>query len=270
MSQETLAFIGGGNMTRSLVGGLVAGGRDPASITVAEPDVGQREALTADFGVATTGDNRAAAADAETVVLAVKPQVLPEVAAELAAELADPDKLVVSIAAGIRLDRLREWLGSQRPLVRVMPNTPALVGAGISAVYADPGVTVDQRGRVSDLLAAAGESVWLDKEEQMDAVTAVSGSGPAYFFLILEALEEAGVAQGLPRATARELATATAGGAARLASESDAAPSELRTRVTSPAGTTAEGLAGLERGGLRATFLDAVAAAARRSRELGS
>jgi len=268
-NERTIAFIGGGNMAASLIGGLLAAGWEPADIAVGEPDDGRRADLTARFGVRTTGDNAKAVAGADTVVLAVKPQLMEAVAGDLGPALAESRPLVISVAAGIRLERLRAWLGTAAPLVRVMPNTPALVGAGVSALYAGDDVDGPGRAEAERILRAAGEAVWVPKEAHMDAVTAVSGSGPAYFFLILEALEEAAVAEGLDRDTARTLAVQTAKGAAALAEDSGEAPAVLRSKVTSPGGTTAQGVAALERGGVRTALADAVAAAARRSRELG-
>ena len=268
-NDRAIAFIGGGNMATSLVGGLLDAGWDPGAITVSDPGEDKRGALADRFGVRVTADNGEAAGGADTVVLAVKPQVLQMVAGEVGRAVKDEPPLVISVAAGVRVESLRQWLGVAAPLVRVMPNTPALVGAGVSALYAGDDVGGPARAEAERIMRAAGDAVWVAREEQMDAVTAVSGSGPAYFFLILEALEEAGVAEGLDRETARTLAVQTAAGSAALARESGDPPAVLRARVTSPGGTTGQGLAALERGGLRAAFLDAVGAAARRSRELG-
>lgn len=267
--QRQIAFIGGGNMAASLIGGLLEAGWQPGAITVGEPDAEKRSLLVERFGVATIDDNAKAVAGADTVVLAVKPQIMEAVAGELGPALGDSQPLVISVAAGIPLEKLRQWLGVAAPLVRVMPNTPALVGAGVSALYAGDDVGGPGRAEAERILRAAGEVVWVPKEAHMDTVTAVSGSGPAYFFLILEALEEAAVAEGLDRETARTLAIQTAKGAATLAECEAEAPATLRTKVTSPGGTTAQGVAALERGGVRPALADAVAAAARRSRELG-
>jgi len=268
-NDRTIAFIGGGNMAASLIGGLLEAGWGPQAIVVGEPDDGRRADLTARFQVRTTADNAQAVQGADTVVLAVKPQIMEAVASDLGRAIRDGQPLVISVAAGVRLERLRDWLGVAVPLVRVMPNTPALVGAGVSALYAGDDVDGPGRAEAERILRAAGEVVWVPKEAHMDTVTAVSGSGPAYFFLILEALEEAAVAEGLDRDTARTLAIQTAKGAATLAEAGDEAPAALRQKVTSPGGTTAQGVAALERGGLRTALADAVAAAARRSRELG-
>jgi pyrroline-5-carboxylate reductase len=268
-NDRTIAFIGGGNMAASLIGGLLEAGWGPGAIVVGEPDDGRRADLTARFQVRTTADNAQAVQGADTVVLAVKPQTMEAVAHDLGRAIRDGQPLVISVAAGVRLDKLRDWLGVAVPLVRVMPNTPALVGAGVSALYAGDDVDGPGRAEAERILRAAGEVVWVPKEAHMDTVTAVSGSGPAYVFLILEALEEAAVAEGLDRATARTLAVQTAKGAATLAETGDEPPATLRQKVTSPGGTTAQGVAALERGGLRTALADAVAAAARRSRELG-
>jgi len=268
MTNFTITFIGGGNMGRALIGGLIAGGMRAESIHVADPSEAQRQSLVDDLGVSVHADNAEAAGQSDVVVVAVKPQVMDDVLASLT-DAVDEDTLVISVAAGIPLAKLRYWLDADLPLVRVMPNTPALVGAGVSALYAGPEVGSDGHASAEAVMAAAGTTVWVPKEEHMDVVTAVSGSGPAYFFLILEAIEEAAVAEGLDRHTARTLAIQTAKGAAVLAESGDEAPAALRARVTSPGGTTAQGVAALERGGVRTALADAVSAAARRSRELG-
>ena len=204
----------------------------------------------------------------DLVVLAVKPPDMARAARRIARPVAERPRLLVSIAAGIRLADLARWLGDGSPMVRSMPNRPALIGAGISALYAGAGVTAADRTAVERLMSAAGATVWLDDESQMDAVTAVSGSGPAYFFLLVEALESAGVELGLPPETARRLAVETARGAGRMAAEAGEAPAVLREQVTSKGGTTAAALEVLEDAGVRGIFARAVAAAARRSAEL--
>jgi pyrroline-5-carboxylate reductase len=263
-----LAFIGGGNMSTALVGGLLARGVAAAELSVADPSVAQLDRLRREFGVHGTTDNEAAVRDADLVVLAVKPQDMATVARGLAGELAARRRIVVSVAAGIRLESLAGWLGRGGPLVRAMPNRPALIGAGITAAYASAEVEPGERTSVERVLSAVGPLVWLDDEAQMDAVTAVSGSGPAYFFLLVEALEDAGAALGLPRATARLLAVHTALGAGRMAAESADPPALLREQVTSRGGTTAAALAILEAADIRGIVNRAVAAAERRSAEL--
>jgi pyrroline-5-carboxylate reductase len=265
-----IAFIGGGNMARSLVGALIGAGTGAGSIAVAEPDETLRAALARDFGVATHDDNAAAAKGADTIVLAVKPQVLRDVCVALGRTLGDAKPLVVSIAAGIRIDQIETWLGRKLPVVRAMPNTPALVGAGASGLIANARVDANAHARAEAILGAAGRTAWIDGEALMDTVTALSGSGPAYFFLLVEALEDAAVAQGLPRETARLLASQTCLGAGRMLVESGEAPAKLRERVTSPGGTTAAALAAFDAGGLRALVASAVDAATRRGRELSA
>lgn len=264
-----IAFIGGGNMATSLVGGLVAGGHPPEAIVIAEPREGARKALRERFGVATTEDNTEAVRNADAAVLAVKPQVLQEVATALAGALGKrPGPVVISIAAGLRSGDIERWLGGRRPVVRAMPNTPALLGAGASALYANARVDQRQRAIASRILESAGTAVWLDDEAQMNTVTALSGSGPAYFFLVMEAMQKAATELGLAPETARRLCQQTALGAARMAIESGEDVSTLRERVTSPGGTTERGIEALESAGLRDAFREALTAAAARAGEL--
>jgi pyrroline-5-carboxylate reductase len=263
-----IAFVGGGHMTTSLVGGLRARGVAGEDLHVSDPVADQRERLQARFGVRTTPDNAAAVRAADLVVLAVKPQDMAAAARGIAGELAARRRIVVSIAAGIRIEQLGHWLGDGTPVVRTMPNRPALIGAGITAACAGPGVGQADRAAVQHVLSSAGPLVWLEDESLMDVVTAVSGSGPAYFFLLAEALEDAGAALGLPRDVARQLAAHTALGSGRMLTESSDPAATLREQVTSKGGTTAAALAVLEGAGLRAACAAAVAAAARRSSEL--
>lgn len=268
MSSETLAFIGGGNMARSLVGGLVARGTPGAGIRVAEPQQALREALRQDFGVGVFEDARDAVDGAGTWVLAVKPQVMRSVCEGLAPAAQACRPLVVSIAAGVGTVQLAQWLGGDVAVVRAMPNTPALLGAGVTGLYANARVEAAQRAAAQSLLQAAGETVWLDDEARMDAVTAVSGSGPAYVFLLAEAMQAAGEAQGLTPDVARTLTLHTVLGAARMLVEGDADAAELRRRVTSPGGTTQAAIETFEAGGLRTLVAEAIANATRRGREL--
>ena len=270
MNDSSVAFIGGGNMARSLVGGLIAGGRAPASIRVADPVEALRAALAADFGIAVHPDAAAAADGAGTWVLAVKPQVMASVCEALAPLARAQRPLVVSIAAGIPTARIAAWLGGDAAVVRTMPNTPALLGAGATGLFATPRVDAAGRDAAETLMRAAGLTAWIDDEALMDAVTAVSGSGPAYVFLLAEALQAAGEAEGLPADTARALATQTLLGASRMLAESGEAAATLRQRVTSPNGTTQAALEAFEAGGFRALVRDAVGAAARRGRELAA
>jgi pyrroline-5-carboxylate reductase len=265
-----IAFIGGGNMATSLIGGLIARGWDAPLITAADPVRAQTARLAAEFGVSVTDDNRAAARDADAIVLAVKPQQLPAVAHEIAAAIADRRRLAISIAAGIRVAELRGWLGEAAAVVRAMPNRPALVGRGITALYCGAEVLPKERDRAAAILGSCGETVWLDAEAQIDIVTAVSGSGPAYFFLLMEALEDAARAHGLPAATARRLAVVTAWGAGEMAARSGDDPATLRAQVTSKGGTTEAALAVLDAAGMRDIFSAAVAAGTRRSAELAA
>ncbi len=268
---DNIAFIGGGNMARSLIGGLIATGHEPASIHVAEPVAELRDALLADFGVSVFDTGTEAVAGASAWVFAVKPQVMRMVCESLATQAQAQRPLVISIAAGITGSQLERWLGGALPVVRTMPNTPALLGAGVTGLHASEQVDADGRTFAETLLAAAGKTVWIDSEDLMDAVTAVSGSGPAYVFLLAEAMIEAGISEGLPAEAARTLALETVLGAARMLTE-DGAPdaAELRRRVTSPNGTTHAAIESFEAGGLRALVADAIHAARERGRELSA
>ncbi|ADV27901.1 pyrroline-5-carboxylate reductase [Pseudoxanthomonas suwonensis 11-1] len=263
-----IAFIGGGNMARSLVGGLVARGADPARIHVAEPADALREALAADFGVHVHAEASAAAEGAGLWLLAVKPQVMRSVCESLAGIAARERPLLVSIAAGITVARLREWLGAEAAVVRCMPNTPALLGAGVTGLYAGPGVDEGQRAQAEALLSAAGATVWIDQEPLMDAVTAVSGSGPAYVFLLAEAMQAAARAEGLDAAQARTLVVQTLLGAARMLDETGEPADELRRRVTSPGGTTQAAIERFQADGFEALVARAIHAARVRGAEL--
>jgi pyrroline-5-carboxylate reductase len=263
-----IAFIGGGNMARSLIGGLIRDGAEPRNIAVAEPNDDFRAALVRDFGVAVHAANADAARDADVLVLAVKPQVMQTVCAGLHAIAQARKPLIASIAAGIRICQIERWLGGDVAIVRCMPNTPALIGAGASGLCANARCDAAQRDLAQSILSAAGLAVWIDDEALMDTVTALSGSGPAYFFLLVEALEDAAVAQGLPRDTARALATQTCLGAGRMLREDGAAPAELRRRVTSPGGTTQAALESFAANGFDEIVARAIAAATQRGDEL--
>lgn len=263
---EVIAFLGGGNMAASLIGGLTAAGFPAAQIRVAEPDAARGDALRTRFGVQVAASGAEILRGAQTLVLAVKPQ---QMGAALQGLAPDAGSCVVSIAAGIRLGFLRRALGDALHYVRSMPNTPALYGCGISGLYAEAGTPEVARRRAEVVLRAAGEICWLGEEAELDAVTAVSGSGPAYFFLLVEAMREAGVALGLSPATAAQLAARTCVGAARMIDADTTDAAELRVQVTSKGGTTEAALKHLEAGGIRSLFRDALAAAARRSRDMG-
>lgn len=270
MKNVDIAFIGGGNMARSLIGGLIADGVKPARIWVADPNPASLSDHQNHFGVRTTADNSQAARQAQVIVLAVKPQVAKAAAQSMAGVLRERPALVISVAAGIRISHLRDWLGEETAIVRCMPNTPALVGSGATALFANPHVTREQKDLAESILRAVGMTLWMDDEDLMDAVTALSGSGPAYFFLVMEAMEQAGVALGLPRQTARLLTLQTAFGAAKMALESTEDVAALRRRVTSPGGTTEQAIRVLEEHGLAAGFDQALRAARQRSIELAS
>ncbi|QDW66243.1 pyrroline-5-carboxylate reductase [Luteimonas granuli] len=267
---EHLAFIGGGNMARSLIGGMLARGTDAATISVAEPVEALRAALVRDFGVRAHADAVDAIAGAGTWVFAVKPQVMREVCEGLAPSARAARPLAVSIAAGITAGQLSAWLGGDAAVVRAMPNTPALLGAGVTGLHANAAVDAAGRERAQALLSAAGETVWIEDEALMDAVTAVSGSGPAYVFLLAEAMEEAARAQGLPADAARTLVLQTILGAARMLTGTGETPAELRRRVTSPGGTTQAAIETFEAGGLRGLVAAAIEAATVRGRELSA
>lgn len=264
--QTDISFIGGGNMAAALIGGLTASGVAASRIEVLDVNAETRERLAGKFGVAVNAE-LAAMALTGCIVLAVKPQQLPAVCAALAPRLTT--QIVVSIAAGVRLHDLSRWLGGHAQVVRAMPNTPALVQAGITGLYAPAAVDASGRSAAEGILRGVGSVVWVDEEIQLDALTGVSGSGPAYVFFCIEALEEAGIAAGLAHAVARQLALHTFFGAGRLALESGEEPATLRERVTSKGGTTERGVAALVTGGVKAAMLQAVADAAARSQELG-
>ena len=266
MATPTVAFIGGGNMASAIVGGLIKAGRAPASIVVVDPGAAQREALQRGFGVTTLAAASPALGAAELVVWAVKPQFFAEAAAPCAPHVTGA--LHLSVMAGIRSDQIAAATGSER-VVRAMPNTPALIGRGIAGLYARAAVSAADRAATEAVLAPTGELLWLEREAQLDAVTALSGSGPAYVFLFLESMIAAGRDMGLSEAQAKRLALATFGGATALAAGSNDPPDVLRERVTSTGGTTYAALALLEARGVKAAFIAAMHAAEQRARELG-
>ena len=256
-------------MARSIIGGLLGTQGNPDRLWVSDPSPEQLATLATQCpGIHTTTDNATATSGAQVIVLAVKPQVMRTVAEGLVATVQRTRPLIVTIAAGIRVADLDRWLGGGLPIVRCMPNTPALVRSGATGLYANAQVSPDQRDQAETLMRAVGLTVWFDAESALDAVTALSGSGPAYFFLVMEALEEAGVKLGLDREAARLLTLETAFGAAKLALESREDAATLRARVTSKGGTTEQALAVLEGGGLRRLFEQAVDAANARAKTL--
>ena len=268
MKQTTIGFIGAGNMARSLAGGLIANSWSPERIMLSDPDPQQLRAIAGRLGVATRPANPEVAAASDLLILAVKPQVLRTIAKEIAPAVQRRKPLVLSIAAGVRLPDLERRLGGEVALVRAMPNTPALIGAGATALCANARVGNDRRELAEAVLRSVGVTVWLKDEALMDVVTALSGSGPAYFFLFMEALERAAVRGGLDQATARLLTLQTAFGAAKMALEIGEEPERLRVGVTSPGGTTERALATLTEGGFETLVERALEAAAARSREL--
>jgi len=263
-----IAFIGGGNMASAIIGGLVGQGYDAGRITASDPMQETLTRLSTVAPVKTTRDNLDAIADAGVVVLAVKPQVMAQVCKPLTATLQETKPLIISIAAGITIESLETWLGHNLAIVRSMPNTPALVKTGATALFGNTHVDADAREIADHLLRAVGITAWTDTEAQLDAVTALSGSGPAYFFLMMEAMIAAGVALGLKPELATQLTLQTALGSARMAVDSDVDAAELRRRVTSPGGTTLAALTVMENAGLRDVITNALAAAEQRSREL--
>jgi len=263
-----ITIIGGGNMARALLGGLIARGYGSDALAVVEIDAEARGTVAARFGVATFPAIEAAAvASAEVIVIAVKPHHVRGVARELATLL--KRQVVLTIAAGIRLSDLSRWLLGYRRLVRAMPNTPALVGSGIAGLYALSGVDGDGRAHAAAVLEAVGGTLWCEREDELDAVTAVSGSGPAYVFYFLEALEQAARELGFKAAEARRLSLATFSGSMRLVEQSDSEPAVLRAQVTSKGGTTERAVAVLDQSGVKAAIVAAVKAARERASELG-
>lgn len=268
MNKQQIGFIGGGNMASSLIGGLVSNGYPADNITVSDLDADKLAYLSDTFGVKNTQDSNQLVLQADILVLAVKPQHMQSVADIIKISVQKKRPVVVSIAAGIRINALQRWLGGKLPVVRCMPNTPALVKAGATGLFANEEVKEDQKDQVESLLRAVGVTVWLAQEDDLDAVTALSGSGPAYFFMVMEALEAAAVEAGLDQKTAQLLTQETALGAAKMALESSEPAAVLRQRVTSPGGTTERAIGVMEERGLQGVFREAVLAAKERSVEL--
>ncbi len=268
LDSPVIAFIGAGNMASSIIGGLLESGCPAANIRAADPYPESLERLRTIAPVSTGADNNAAVAGADVVILAVKPQVMGEVCSALAPALAGSGTLVVSIAAGISIASLKNWLGADTPVVRCMPNTPSLLRCGATGLYASAEVSEEQRGYAGEILGAVGIVEWVDSEALLDAVIAVSGSAPAYFFLFLEAIIDSGTKMGLDRETATRLAQQTALGAARMALEDPADLVELRRRVCSPGGTTLAAIDSFEAANVRKVIEDAMQAAVDRSIEM--
>lgn len=271
MEYQKVAFVGGGNMTRAIVAGMLAGDYEAGKILIAEPLAEQRDALAHDFpGVVVGADNKDVVASAEIVVLAVKPQVLAAVCQQLASTIQATNALIISIAAGIRGADIDSWLGGGLAVVRVMPNQPALLRKGISGVFANEKATQHHLTAASNIMSAVGAVVQVPTEADIDVVTALSGSGPAYFYLLIDMLAKTGQELGLDENVARTLAIETARGAAALAASSDATMETLIARVRSPGGTTAAALDSLESQGVRDIFNTALTAARDRAQDLAS
>jgi pyrroline-5-carboxylate reductase len=264
--QNKIAFIGGGNMARAIIGGLIKQGLPAADIVVVEPFEEARKKLASQFGIQAEAGASAALASAALVVWAVKPQTFKDAAAQARAHT--QQALHLSVAAGIRSDSIAQWLGTER-IVRSMPNTPALVGKGMTALFARPAVSQADRKRVEEVIATTGDSLWVDQEQHLDAVTALSGSGPAYVFYFLEAMTQAGTEMGLTARQARHLAVGTFAGASELARASEDPLEILRERVTSKGGTTYAAITSMEQAEVKAAFMKALHAARQRAEELG-
>ena len=267
MDKPRLAFIGGGNMAKSLIGGLIDKGFSSRCISVSDPVEKNLDQLNRKFGIATTSDNSIAAKDVDLIVLCVKPQILESVCKELQASL-NQTPPAISIAAGIPLSLLMDWLGEDTPIIRCMPNTPALVQSGAAGMFANQNVDKKLRNLAEEIFDAVGLCCWLEKEEDIDLVTAVSGSGPAYFFLFMEAMEKVAIDLGLDQEISRKLIIQTVLGAAKMAAESDMNPSELRSCVTSPGGTTEKAVNAFLEGDIMGLFNKAMNKALERATEM--
>ncbi|HEY1898330.1 MAG TPA: pyrroline-5-carboxylate reductase [Steroidobacteraceae bacterium] len=270
MKSHRIGFLGGGNMARALIGGLIGRGTPARHLSVGEPAAPTRELLARDFQVRVHADNEAAIAGCELIILAVKPQEAGTVLRSLAPQLQTARPVLLSIAAGIRIASLHAWAGPAVPIIRSMPNRPALIGAGVTGMYAAADVTPAHRELAEYVMHAAGESVWVNRESDLDVVTALSGSGPAYFFLLAELMMQAAIGAGLEPEAARRLAVATLHGAGALADASDGNLARLRQEVTSKGGTTEAALTAFAAADLTGVVARAMQAATRRSRELAA
>jgi pyrroline-5-carboxylate reductase len=268
MNIQKIGFIGGGNMASSLISGLIASGHSPQHLWVSDINPDTLKALAENLNVNTSASNDAIINEVDVIVLAVKPQTLSSVAKNAAALIQQKKPLVVSIAAGISQSSLSQWLGADIAIVRCMPNTPALVLTGATALHANAEVTAEQRNLAENIMRSVGIALWVKDESELDAVTAVSGSGPAYYFLLMEAMEKAALELGLSEVTARLLVQQTALGAAKIALESSESPEQLRKRVTSPGGTTQRAIETFEQGGFTGLVSKALHAARDRSIEM--
>jgi pyrroline-5-carboxylate reductase len=257
-------------MASAIIGGMLDNGYQASDIWVSAPDDSHLQAIRKRFGVSVTTDNRYCAQQADMLILAVKPQVMAQVCQDIAPVVQNTRPLVVSIAAGLTADTLDAWLGGGLPLVRVMPNTPSLVGKGAAGLYANDAVTEEQKRSVQAVFESIGSALWVQDEHRLHGVTALSGSGPAYFFLFLEALEAAATEAGIDSATARALAIQTMAGAAEMAARSEHDPAQLKRNVMSPGGTTERAIQAFETGGLRDLVKQAYDAAYQRSEEMAT
>ncbi len=268
MDTPHIAFIGAGNMASSIIGGLIASGHPAALISAADPFPASLERLAGSTQINVCADNATAAANADVVIMAVKPQVMADAINSISRAVRARRALVISIAAGVTITSIQARLGPQAAIVRCMPNTPALLGCGASALFGNAGVSTQQHEQAQVILSAVGITCWVPSEDALDAITALSGSGPAYFFLFMEAMIDAACELGLERQTATAMTLQTALGAARMALESDVDLAELRRRVTSPGGTTERAIKSFEDNGLRQLVTDALGAAADRAAEM--
>jgi len=262
-----IAFIGSGNMASALIYGLLNDGYDANDLIASDPSPERRETL-AGSGIHTTDDNQQAISQAKVVILSVKPQIMESLCNDIKAAVAQSGPLIISIAAGVSETSLQTWLGEDTAIVRTMPNTPAMLQSGATVLHANANVSEDQRDQAESIMRAVGITRWLDKESQIDAATALSGSGPAYYFQMMEAMEQAGIAMGLTDDTAHLLTLQTALGAARMAMESQETPAELRARVTSPGGTTEAAISHMQNSKLPEIIAEAMHKARDRSIEL--
>ncbi len=268
MEQRTISFIGAGNMARSIISGLISSGYSAKKIIATGPSADKRQHLQQCYGVNTTADNHAAVVDSDVVVLAVKPQMMEQVCAEFA-DINFDNKLVISIAAGINVKRLQQMIGHKVDLVRVMPNTPSLIGKGMSGLYADSRVNNNDKQFAGDLMAAVGETCWVQQEAQINNIIAAAGSAPAYFFLFMEAMQQEAIAQGFDAETARLLVQQSALGAAEMVvANPEVELATLRQQVTSKGGTTAQAIATFEQHDLSAITAKAMQAAVNRAEEM--
>lgn len=268
MENCNITFIGCGNMSRSLIGGLINNGVKTERLLATDPDAEQRQNITQQFGITTLENNEEAVANADVIVLAVKPQVMQQVVSSLANAVKGSSKMLISIAAGVRLNSLTEWLGEPTAVIRIMPNTPSLIQAGAAALFANEHASDTQKNTAEAMMRSVGTAIWLETEDLMDTVTALSGSGPAYFFYFMEAMEKAATEMGLSNEHARLLTIETALGAAKMALLSASDLAELRKQVTSPGGTTEQALNTFQQGKLEELVKEAMSAAEQRSIEL--